>query len=209
LSAWIAMQTNTELYGGKLTSKGKVIIDDFLDSFKYLDDEMRQQSNQAMDGMLQGLEDREPALYAKADSIANNIISKLKSAFEIHSPSRVTRKIFTQVIQGGEVGIENEAPKLYKSAENTASIFADRMTSSISSADLVARMQGAVYSNNRSIANVASARVEHIISNQNSMAYQQPTGLKAQGTIENHIHIDGREAAIVLTPYISEELAFS
>lgn len=209
LSAWLTMQSNTELYGGKLTSSGKVVLDTFVGSFDELPDDMRQQSSQAMEGMLQGLEDREPALYAKADNIANNIINKLRSAFDIHSPSRVTRKIFTQVIQGGEVGIEKESPKLYETAEDTASVFTERMKRSLSAADLVTKMQNAVYSSNRSVANVASARVEHIISRENNMAYQQPSSLTAQGTIENHLHIDGREAAIILTPYISEELAFS
>lgn len=209
VSAWLAMQTNTELYGGKLTSAGKTVLDTFVGSFDELPDDMRQQSSQAMEGMLQGLSDREPALYAKADSIANNIINKLRRAFDIHSPSRVTRKIFTQVIQGGEIGIEKEAPKLYEKAEDTASLFTDRMKSSVSAADLISRLQNAVYSSNFSLQTAASARVEHIISKENSAAYQPPTGLTAQGTIENHLHIDGREAAIILTPYISEELAFN
>lgn len=209
VSAWMAMQSTTELYGGKLSAKGKRVAEDFVGNFDYLDDEMREQAQQAMNGMLQGLEDREPALYAKADSITNNIISRLRQAFDIHSPSRVTRKIFTQVVDGGIVGTKEEAPKLYKTAEDTASVFTDRMKASLSASDLISKMKSAVYSSNFSLKTAASARVEHIISKENSVTYQQPSGVTAQGNIENHIHLDGREAAIVLTPYISEELAFS
>ena len=209
LSAWLAMEANTELYGGKTTSKGKVVADTFLKSFSYLDDDMKEQSRQAMEGMMQGLEEKEPALYAKADNIAYNIISRLRSAFDIHSPSRVTRKIFTQVIEGGEVGVEKEAPKLYKSADETAETFSDRLKSSLSAADLVTRMQNAVYSNNWSLYNSASARVEHIISSENNSRQQKSSGFVAQGNIVNHINFDGREVAIMLTPYISEEMAFN
>ena len=147
LSTWIAMESTTELYSGKMSSKTKRLADNFIDSFEYLDDDTKEQARQAMEGMMQGLEEKEPALYAKADNIATNFIAKIRNAFDIHSPSRVTRKIFTQVIEGGEVGIDKEAPNLYKSADKTAKSFSKRMKLSLSTSDFISKAKTALHNN--------------------------------------------------------------
>lgn len=147
LSTWIAMESTTELYSGKMSSKTKRLADNFIDSFEYLDDDMKEQVRQAMEGMMQGLEEKEPALYAKADNIATNFIAKIRNAFDIHSPSRVTRKIFTQVIEGGEVGIDKETPNLYKSADKTAKSFSKRMKLSLSTSDFISKAKTALHNN--------------------------------------------------------------
>lgn len=70
--------------------------------------------------MLDGMKSREPDLYSKASGIAGSILSRLQKSFDIHSPSKKTRKIFTQVMQGMELGLADEEDKLYNQTEDIA-----------------------------------------------------------------------------------------
>jgi len=55
---------------------------------------------QMFSGMSSAMDEYAPALYSKARTIANEITKTLKSAFQIHSPSRVTFGIFKNVMLG-------------------------------------------------------------------------------------------------------------
>lgn len=48
-----------------------------------------------------------PGLYSRADKIADTIIGRLNTAFDIHSPSRVLSRIFTNVMLGAEKGLND------------------------------------------------------------------------------------------------------
>lgn len=61
----------------------------------------------AMQGLLNGLSSMESSIYAKADEIANNVANAVKSALEIHSPSRVMFRLGDFTMQGFKEGMEN------------------------------------------------------------------------------------------------------
>ena len=71
-----------------------------------------------MSPMLTEMENKEPSLYAKASGIAEGILGRLKKSFDIHSPSRKTKKIFRFVMLGGEEGLKEEEKNLYKRISN-------------------------------------------------------------------------------------------
>ncbi len=120
LGTWLAMVSNTELYGGKIDAETKKIVDGIIGSYDSMPKKTREAMKNAMDPMLDEMKKKEPSLFAKASSIANGILSKLKKAFDIHSPSKKTRAIFQNVMKGSELGIKDEEAKLYKQTDKIA-----------------------------------------------------------------------------------------
>ena len=117
LGVWLAMVAQTELYGGEINEETQKIVDSIIESYDQMPKGTKEAMKNAMQPMLEEMEVKEPALFAKASNIANGILSRLKNAFDIHSPSRETRSIFKNVMQGAELGLEDEENKLYKQAE--------------------------------------------------------------------------------------------
>lgn len=99
LGVWLALQAQAELHGSQLDEKTKQIVDSIIDSYDSMPKETREAMKNAMTPMLEEMEKKEPALFAKAASIAQGILQRLKSAFDIHSPSRKTREIFKNVMK--------------------------------------------------------------------------------------------------------------
>lgn len=120
LGSWMGMLANTELYGGEISEENQKIVDDILDSYEGLRKGTKEKMEQAMQGMVNGMADKEPTLFAKATGIANGIISRLKKSFDIHSPSKETRDIFQNVMKGAELGLEDEKNKLNKQIDTIA-----------------------------------------------------------------------------------------
>ena len=113
LGVWLAMVSDTELYGGKIDKETETLVKSIIGSYNIMPSETKKTMKQAMLPMLQTMEETEPLLYSKASSIANGILSKLRTAFDIHSPSRKTKEIFKNVMLGMEKGIESEEKNLY------------------------------------------------------------------------------------------------
>lgn len=99
LGIWIAQVAQTELYGGQIDDETQKIVDSILDSYDEMPKGTREAMQNAMQPMLDEMEKKEPSLFAKASGIANGVLSRLKKAFDIHSPSRKTREIFENVMR--------------------------------------------------------------------------------------------------------------
>lgn len=99
LGVWLAQVAQTELYGGQIDDETQKMVDSILESYDSMPEETRKSMENAMKPMLEEMQNSEPGLFAKASSIANGILSRLKSAFDIHSPSRKTRAIFKNVMK--------------------------------------------------------------------------------------------------------------
>lgn len=144
LGAWLAQVAQTELYGGKLDEETKKIVDTILESYDSMPKGTKKAMKNAMEPMLEEMEKTEPSLFAKASSIADGILTRLKDAFDIHSPSRETRSIFKSVMQGAELGLEDEENKLYKQADaishNLLSKFRGITTKGISMGEMNSRI---------------------------------------------------------------------
>ena len=112
IGIWLAKQASTEMYGGKITKENQQIVDAIIASYDKMPEETKKTINQTMNGMLKGMQDEAPSLFSKATSIANGILSRLKKTFDINSPSKETRDIFRYVMQGAELGLEDERRNL-------------------------------------------------------------------------------------------------
>lgn len=121
MGSWIAMLSNTELYGGEIDAESKKIVDNIIASYDKMPSGTRKAMKNAMQPMLEEMEKSEPTLFAKATSIANGILTKLKQGFDIHSPSRKTRKIFKYVMQGGEIELDAGAKRMYYQVDEISS----------------------------------------------------------------------------------------
>ena len=114
LGTWLAMVSQTELYGGEIDEETQRLVDSILESYDSMPKGTREAMKNAMTPMLDEMKNKEPSLFSKATSIANGILSRLKKAFDIHSPSKKTRAIFKNVMLGAEVGLKDEEKNLNK-----------------------------------------------------------------------------------------------
>jgi hypothetical protein len=112
------MAANTYRYGGQLKGKTKDTVDGILDNWDELPKGTKSTMSNALKPMLTEMETQTPSLWAKATSIANGILSRLKESFNIHSPSRVTRDIFRNVMKGMLVGMDNEKQNVYNKVDS-------------------------------------------------------------------------------------------
>ena len=116
-AALINMSSTVELYGGEIGEYSQIYTNNILKAFEGLPDEMKETMKESMKGAVKGLEEKEPALYKKSTSIASGVIARLKKAFDIHSPSRVTRRMFQYVDEGAIYGLKDKEQELYSQGE--------------------------------------------------------------------------------------------
>ena len=204
LSTWMGMLSQTELYGGKISNEDKRLVDGIIADYDRLPPECQENMNESMQGMIDKIKERAPELYANATSVPDNILSIFRKKWDIHSPSKEFKKIFSYAMQGGENGLKDEAPKLYKQADEVASTFTDRLQAGVSADGLVSKMRAAVAEGKSFVAEQLTANVVHTVDMQN--ADKQKVVL--QGNIVNHLEVDGREFAVATAQYMSEELAW-
>ena len=120
LGVWMAMLTQTELYGGEISEENQQMVDTILASYDSMPKKTREAMENAMSPMLEEMKKSEPTLWAKATGIADGILSRLEKAFDIHSPSRETRDIFQNVMKGAELGLQDEQKALNKQVDTVA-----------------------------------------------------------------------------------------
>ena len=99
LGSWMAQVANAELYGAELSDETKQIVESIINSYQFMPEEAKKAMNETMNGMLEGMKEKEPTLWAKASNIANGVLNRLKKSFDIHSPSKKTKAIFKNVMK--------------------------------------------------------------------------------------------------------------
>ena len=118
LGVLMGMAMNTEIYGGQMSNETEKVVNSILESYQEIPEGTKGIMSNAMSPMLEAMQNAEPSLFAKATGIANGILSRLRTAFDIHSPSRKTRKIFNQVMQGGLLGFDDEKNNLLSQVDS-------------------------------------------------------------------------------------------
>lgn len=117
LGVWLAQVAQTEMYGGQIDEKTQGIVDSIIASYDSMPKETKEAMKNAMEPMLTEMKKKEPSLFSKASSIANGILSRLRTAFDIHSPSRKTREIMKFAMQPMEEEMESGKKELFKQAD--------------------------------------------------------------------------------------------
>lgn len=205
LSAFLDLEALYETYAGKTEQSSERIVDSFHYPMKNMDKEAYNSFQKAVDGCIEGLKDREGALYYEAKRIKDSVISIFTRGFDEHSPSRVFKKIFGYTMEGGKIGLEDEAQNLYKKGESIGAKFTKKMKDSLSMEGLIARMREGVEAGKELLTNTLTSRMLHDvdlkIDDSNRKVYMK-------GDIYTTVEIDGREAGVALAPYVSEEMAW-
>lgn len=127
LGVWLAQVQQTELYGGQIDDKTKQIVNSVIASYDSMPDGTRNAMKNAMSPMYEEMQKSEPSLLAKAAGIANGIISRLRRAFDEHSPSKKTRKIMKFAMQPMQEEMEEGKKDLFKQADEIGNGIANRL----------------------------------------------------------------------------------
>ena len=205
LAGFMSLESLYETYTGKTNESAKGIIKAFYDPMAQMKPETKKNFEQALQGAIDSCEKKKDTLWYKATELADGFVGRFKKVFDIHSPSRVFRKIFKQNFEGAELGNDDEKDKLYKQADDVAETYTKRMKLGLDKGELLSKMRAGIDRGKALVAQTLSAKVVHDvdISSENN---NRKVVLK--GDIKTAINIDGRETAIALTPYVSEELAY-
>lgn len=188
------------------------VADKVSSSWEDLPQESRDTFENVMKPMIEEMEKKEPSLFSKAEGIAGGILGRLKKSFDINSPSKKVKAIFHSVMEGAEIGLDDKTPALLDQTEtlatNVVRKFNDMVNVDVSG--MMMKMKSAILQEQHQMAHVIDASIRHEVSMPNKLQVELPEVKGTiRGNIENHIMMDGRETAIQLTPFISEELAFS
>lgn len=205
LSGFSALESLYETYTGKTNKHSEEIVNAFFTPMKNMPKDTKESFSRSIEGALQGLEEKKNSLFLKAAEITGGYINTVRKMLDEHSPSKVFKKIFAYTLEGGENGLDAEAPKLYKHADTVASTFTERMQAGISADGLVSKMRSAVSAGQSMLRSKFTADVNH---NVELMSEDNERKYSLKGDIHTSINIDGRETAVALTPYVSEELAW-
>ena len=205
LAGFLSLEGLYETYTGKTGKQSEEIVKAFFTPMENMPKDTKESFLQSIEGAIEGLEEKKNSLYLKASEISGGVINIFRKMFDEHSPSKVFKKIFGYTLEGGENGLDAEAPKLYKQADTVASTFTERMQAGVSADGLVSKMRSAVSAGQSMLKSKFTADVNHnveLTSDDNERKY------RLKGDIHTSINIDGRETAVALTPYVSEELAW-
>lgn len=123
LAAWVEMSANTEAYGGTISDENKAFADDFISTYDDMPNKAKKKFRETMQGMLDGIKEKTGALYDKAAEIADGFINKIETKFDIHSPSKVMKRLFGYAVQGGVQGTEENKKSLLNEADNLSTGF--------------------------------------------------------------------------------------
>ena len=206
LAVWLGFISQTEMYGGQLDEKTKSCVEGLIASFDKLPTDSKDIMKNVLDPMLTEMDKKEPVLFAKASSIADGILSNLRRAFDINSPSRKVRKIFRSVMEGAEKGLDDDTPKLLGQATSISNEFLDRLRN-IDATVLMDKARAAVYANQTAVAG-AAVRSTQTFTETRIIDMSSIPEKESPKYVETTINIDGREFAKATTPYISKRLAW-
>ena len=112
--AWLQMNVDAEMYGGKLTDKTKTTAGGIIDSFNHLPEDMTQTGRDTLQGMMTGMEEKSGSLFDKVAGIGTSLLHKMQSVLGIASPSKEMRKIMNWFFAGAENPIKEAQKKLPK-----------------------------------------------------------------------------------------------
>lgn len=205
LVGFLHLESLYETYTGKTGEHSEEIVNSFFKPMESMPEDAKEKFKLTLSGALDGISEMGSTLYHKAEELASGFIGRFKKMFDIHSPSRVFKKIFKQTIEGAEIGADDESKNLYKIADDISSDFTKRMQVGVSADGLISKMKSAVSAGRSFVANKLTATVFHDVNINNNDNNKKFT---LKGDVVSHISIDGREFAVVTAPYVSEELAW-
>ena len=130
------LENKTKQSGENIVNTVRNIGEQSLNTLKSFYGEFSGAGGYLMDGFISGMESRRGSVMATAQSIANSAASAIRSALQIHSPSRVVAKITRWVPMGMVEGMKDTASKAINYAGNMANKVADSINYAITPVSL-------------------------------------------------------------------------
>ncbi|MBR5796555.1 MAG: hypothetical protein IKY26_10455 [Erysipelotrichaceae bacterium] len=187
----VAMCLMTETYGGEMDKTTYNYVTDMIHNWNLLPKETKEVMKNALEPMIEEMDKKRTPLFQKAKDLADGILSRLRKTFDINSPSRKTREIFRYLMEGCELGLEDEKAHLLGLVDSVSNSVLDRMYD-VGNVD-----------------KMFMAKQYHLYSSANSASVSELNRrASAKGIIHTTLNIDGREFAIATSNYMQEELAF-
>jgi len=132
-AAWLNLIGESKKSGETLAAQDVEIVERMLEPFKDLPAELEGTGKETLDGLVEGLKDKVPALQDTSEMSAQEIVDAVESFLEINSPSRVMKRIGGYAIEGLIDGMDAKKSGIESTATSIASAMktaADGQTSS-------------------------------------------------------------------------------
>lgn len=190
--------TNMTTWGGNMLTEAKTgmtdVFNGIVDTFTDLPSKMMDIGKNIVAGIKQGISDAWNGMKGWIGGLCDSFIDGVKEKMDIHSPSRVMRKLGVYTGEGFGLGIGDTVNSISKQANAIAeaaipNVNAGNFDMSVSSNPIGGNNIGSTGSN-----------MDMLLAKMDEMT-------KAIANMK--VLIDGRPAGKILTPYISNNLAFN
>lgn len=215
LAVWLGMVADAEVNGKAISDEAEEMANTVIDNLDKMPAQTREIMKNAMTPMMEEMEKSEPSLFEKASGIANGILSRLRGAFDIHSPSKKTRKIFRYVMDGAELGLSDKEGGLYSKTEDIAGNIMDKFRG-LDIGAVMKKVEHSVFGMSDrfipsavmekvSLSRVA-AEVGGTYTPGSDIDYNQ-IGRAVKMALDGiKVEIDGKEAGEILSPYTDQNI---
>lgn len=111
--AWRNMISETQRSWNTLKSNITTYARDVVNKFKseFSPTKLVSIGKNFMNGLIDGIKQKASNLMSTIGNVCSDAVNAVKSAFQIHSPSRVMREIGQYIIEGLAIGVDDEADK--------------------------------------------------------------------------------------------------
>jgi uncharacterized protein YoxC len=111
--AWRNMISETQRSWNTLKSNVTTYARDVVSKFKseFSASKLISVGRNFMNGLIDGIKQKASSLMSTIGDVCSDAVNAVKSAFQIHSPSRVMREIGQYIIEGLAIGVDDEADK--------------------------------------------------------------------------------------------------
>ncbi|WP_330582381.1 phage tail protein, partial [Paraclostridium sordellii] len=190
--------TNMTTWGGNMLTEAKTgmtdVFNGIVDTFTNLPSKMMDIGKNIVAGIKQGISDAWNGMKGWIGGLCDSFIDGVKEKMDIHSPSRVMRQLGVYTGEGFGLGIGDTVNSISKQANAIAeaaipNVNAGNFDMSVSSNPIGGNNIGSTGSN-----------MDMLLAKMDEMT-------KAIANMK--VLIDGRPAGKILTPYISNNLAFN
>lgn len=120
LGAWIGMLNDVVSYGGDITDENRKIVQGILSAFDGLPADAQKALESVMDGMIKGINNKQGAVFKKASGVAQGVLDRTRSVYQIQSPSKAMEKIYEQLFEGSEKPMKEASQRLPKEMQRIA-----------------------------------------------------------------------------------------
>lgn len=142
--SWAGLVIETDEAGGKLSTEANEASDTFLGAFDHLPEDTKKEFEKAIEEAIEGISGMAASLFNAGTNLVKGFLDRITGGLEEHSPSKAMKRIFGLAVKGGEVGVKDESPELYKEADKTAAGFLKRFSPKLDVSAMVAKMKATV-----------------------------------------------------------------